>query len=400
MSRADTYTRWGVVSSGEGGGRIAAELLAREDNPGIDDRIALLNTNRADVRNTIDRAALGESADEFVTVFGSKRGVGNNFVAGQECAREDLDRIVNTISNRMTGADAFMHMTTLGGGTGNGSIPYLVEQLSTGGDVDDLPAWMDSVVHVALAAWPYYDEPAQRQFNAISGLSRLLMRRDGSQNANMVLLAANSHLDRTGAQGSYDEVNDRIVTAIDLLIGAGREARGVIDVEDYVAQPSNIGAYHFTPAVATGLNGKMLEYELMFDRAAERTFVPMDVTTARAAYAIVRAPERLIESGEVTETGVQSAFSDWKRANDIAGAVGMTTLTPKEGRGSDVDVLLLLGGFDLNPLLDHSRDAFDDHKRNIEAARGIGNAPEETITEAHIADLEENLERYVSINTR
>lgn len=399
MSRADTFTRWGVVSSGEGGGRIAAKLLAREENPGIDDRILLLNTNRADIRNTIQYIGLDEEADEFLT-FGSKRGVGNNFIAGEQCAREDLGRIVSTISDRMTGADAFMHMTTLGGGTGNGSIPYLIEQLSGGTEADDLPPWMDSVVHAALAAWPYYNEPAQRQFNAVMGLSRLLMQRDGDQNADMVLLAANSHVDHSGNQGSYDAVNERIVTAIDLLISAGRESRGVIDVEDYVAQPSNIGVYHFTPAVATGMNGRMLELELMFDQAAEEAFVPMDVTTSRAAYAIVRAPERLIESGDITETGVQSAFSDWKRANDIGSAVGMTTLTPKQERGNDVDVLLLLGGFDLNPLLDHSRDAFEEHKANVQAARQLGNSPEDSLTEAHIADLEENLDRYGSINTR
>ena len=399
MSQRDTFTRWGVISSGEGGGRIAAQLLAREDNPGIDDRIALLNTNRADILNTIERASLDDTS-EFTTVFGSKRGVGNNFIAGEQCAREDLDLIVGDIQERMTGADAFMHMTTLGGGTGNGSIPYLIEQLSGGSDASNLRPWMDSVVHVALAAWPYYDEPAQRQFNAVMGLSRLLMKRNGEQNADMVLLASNSHLNDDGTQGSYDEVNDRIVTAIDLFISAGREARGVIDVEDYVAQPSNIGAYHFTPAVATGLNGRMLEYELLFDRAAEQTFVPMDVTTSRAAYAVVRAPEQLIESGDITETGVQSAFGEWKRDNDIGGAVGMTTLTPKQTRGNDVDVLVLLGGFDLNPLLDHSRDAFETHKQNVEAARQLGNAPDDSISEAHVADLSENLERYVSINAR
>lgn len=401
MARADTYTRWGIVSSGEGGGRIAAEFLARGDNPGIDDRIVVLNTNRADIRNTIEQTELSGSLDEYVTVFGSKRGVGNSFLAGEECAREDLDRIVDSVTDRATGADAFMHMTTLGGGTGNGSIPFLIRQLDSNDSATTSRPWLESVVHIALAAWPYYDEPAHRHFNAICGLSRLLMDRDGTQNADMVLLAGNSHLDDgAGAAGSYRTVNEEIVTAIDLLISAGREAHGVIDVEDYVAKPSEIGAFHFTPAVETGLNGKMLEYELMFDRAADNAFVPMDVSTARAAYAIVRAPERLIERGSITEVGVQSAFKEWKRANDIGGAVGMSTLTPKPDRGNDVDVLLLLGGFDLNPLLDHARADFEDHKANLESARQFGTRTASAISEAHLADLEENLERYVSLNAR
>ncbi|WP_435129036.1 hypothetical protein [Halobaculum sp. D14] len=400
--RERSFTRWALISSGEGGGRIAAEFLARNENPGIEDRILILNTNRADIRNTMDHAGLEDALDDDPgVVFGSKRGVGNNFLAGEECAREDVSKIIDNVDDFTIGSDAFVYLTTLGGGTGSGSIPYLIRQISQDSDVE-LPGWLDNdtLVNVAFAAWPYYDEPAQRQFNAICGLSRLLMDRDGSQNADMVLLAANSHLDNDDGVGSYGTVNERIVTAIDLLISAGREARGVIDVEDYVAKPSEIGAYHFTPAVATGLNGKMIEYELMFDRAADQTFVPMDVSTSRAAYAVVRAPEHLIESGEVTETGVQSAFSTWKRKNDIGGAVGMTTLTPKEGRGNDVDVLLLLGGFDLNPLLDHARDAFEEHKDNIEVARQLGNGAENAISEAHLADLEENLDRYVSLNAR
>ncbi|MFB6126923.1 MAG: hypothetical protein ABEJ79_06490 [Halolamina sp.] len=400
MARADTYTRWGIVAAGEGGGRIAAEFFARSDNPGIDDRIVLLNTNRADIRNTIEQANIEDSLDEYTTVFGSKRGVGNSFLAGEECAREGLDDIARQIDDRAPDADAFLHTTTLGGGTGNGTIPYLMRQFDAGSEMETRRPWMDSAVHIALAAWPYYDEPAHRQFNAICGLSRLLRRRDGEQNADMVLLAANSHLDESGAADSYDAVNRRILSAIDLLISAGREAHGVVDVEDYVAKPSEIGAYHFTPAVGEGLNAKMLEFELLFDRAAENAFVPMDVGTSRAAYAIVRAPERLIDSGEVTTNDVKSAFNDWKRKHGLGAAVGMSTLAPKDDRSNDVDVLLLLGGFDLNPLLEHARGRFEEHKENLETARQLGTQAESAVSEAYLADLEDNLQTYVDLNAR
>ncbi|MEZ3143524.1 hypothetical protein [Halobaculum sp. MBLA0143] len=401
MARADTFTRWGVVASGEGGNRVAAELLSREENTGIAERVVLLNTNRADIRNTVDQSDVDGDLDDYVRVFGDKRGVGNDFLEGERQTESDVQGITNEIDDRMINADAQLFLTTLGGGTGNGSVPYLLREYDEQIDVEsaNYGPWIDDAVRIGVGIWPYYNEPSQRQFNAMLGLSRLLRRRDGTQNADMTLLAGNSHLDRDGRSESYDRVNERIVAALDMMIGAGRETQSVIDVEDYVAKPSSVGAYHFTPALATELNGKMLEYGLMFDKAAENAYVPMDVSTARAAFAVVRAPERMVERGEVTATEVDRAFDTWKRDNGLSGAVGMTTVTPADRRGNDVDVLLLLGGFDLNPLLDHARDSYEGHKRNLDAARQLG-GNEATISQRHLEDLERNLEEYVDANAR
>lgn len=401
MARADTFTRWGVVASGEGGNRVAAELLSREENTGIAERVVLLNTNRADIRNTVDQSDVDGDLDDYVRVFGDKRGVGNDFLEGERQTESDVQGITNEIDDRMINADAQLFLTTLGGGTGNGSVPYLLREYDEQIEVEsaNYGPWIDSAVHIALGIWPYYNEPSQRQFNAMLGLSRLLRRRDGAQNADMTLLASNSHLDGEDRSESYGRVNERIVSALDMMIGAGREAQRVIDVEDYVAKPSSVGAYHFTPALATGLNGKMLEYGLMFDKAAENAYVPMDVSTARAAFAVVRAPERMVERGEVTATEVDRAFDTWKRDNGLPGAVGMTTVTPADRRGNDVDVLLLLGGFDLNPLLDYARDSYEGHKRNLDAARQFG-GNESAISQRHLEDLERNLEEYVDANAR
>ncbi|MEZ3115901.1 hypothetical protein RYH80_08215 [Halobaculum sp. MBLA0147] len=403
MSRGDTYTRWGVVASGEGGNRVAAELLGRSENPGIADRVALLNTNRADVRNTVEQSDVDGDLDEHVTIFGDKRGVGNEFLEGERQTEAHIEQIASNVEENMINGDALLYLTTVGGGTGNGSVPYLVREFEAGETIDptNYGPWIDDAVHIALGIWPYYNEPAQRQFNAMCGLSRLLLTRDGRQNADMVLLVSNSHVDDSGdgRRGTYDRVNERIVEAMDLMIGAGREAQAVIDVEDYVAQPSAIGAYHFTPAVATELNGQMLEYELMFDKAADNAFVPMDVSSARAAFAIVRVPDRMLERGDVTGAQIERAFNDWKRDNGIGGAVGMTTVTETERRGNDVDVLLLLGGFDLNPLLDHARDDFEMHKQNLATTRQFGDA-DAGISQRHLEDIERNLEEYVEANAR
>lgn len=398
--QADTYTRWAVVASGEGGGRIASQFFTRSDNPGIDDRILVMNTNRADIRNTISRMesnfAEGDDPERHALEFGSQQGAGNFFVTGMEAAREDLDRIVGKFSDMAGHAEAFLHAATLGGGTGNGSVPYVIDQFKSGLDTDQHEPWMDSTIHTAFGVWPYYYEAPQRQFNAVCGLSRLLRSPDGSQNADMVLLAANSHLSDDETSGTdFDEVNEQIISAIDLMIGAGRETRGVIDVQDYVTVPSQIGAYHFTPAVSTGMNGQMFELEYMFDKAAENAFVPMDVGTSRVTYAIVRAPQHMIDNGEITEPDVQNAFNQWKRDHGLLGASGMTSLTPKQERGEEVDVLLLLGGFDLDPLLDHSWEEFEEYKDSLQSGRSLGNG---RLPSDELRRIEDNLTEYMEIN--
>ena len=403
----DTFTRWGVIASGEGGGRIASQFFDRAENPGIDDRILVMNTNRADLRNTIDRMRdkLQDGQDEeavmesYALDFGTQQGAGNFFPNGEACAREDLDRIVNRIS-RFENTDAFMHMATLGGGTGNGSIPYTIDQFKNGfADLENSSAsvaWMDSVIHAAFGVWPYYYEQPQRHFNAVCGLSRLLRSQDGSQNSDMVLLASNSHLEADdGNSRHYDSINDAIITAVDLMIGAGRETRSVIDIKDYVTIPSQIDAYHFTPAVATDLNGQIYELEYMLDQAAENTYVPMDIGTTSAAYLIVRAPESMIDDGSITEPDVYNAFREWTGKHGI-NAAGQASLTPKPGRGNDVDVLLLLGGFDLNPLLDHSWDQFERLSDSLASRGGSGTGGSLTPTE--LDRLVDNLESYVEKN--
>lgn len=408
--RPDTYTKWAVIGAGEGGNRIAARMYANELS-GIDERVVLVNTARRDVRQAVNRIREelpddGERLEDQAAIFGPTQGVGNDFESGRQAAAEDFNQIVGGITDGAgpragTPADAFIHVTTLGGGTGNGSTPYVVEQLSSGNTGSDDTGWLDGAVNVSMGVWPYYDEPTQRHFNAICGLSRLLCKSDGTQNADMVLLGSNSYIASGGSDdGTRNEddnrtVNEQLATAIDLMIGAGREVDGgVIDVEDYVRIPSQIGAYHFTPGVTTGQDGAITELEFMFDEAADNAFVPMDVETTRVAYAIVRVPRRLIGDREFTSTGVETAFKDWKRTKGIGGIQGMSTLTVKEGGRNEVDVLLLLGGFDLNELLDHSWEQFEQHKENLDAGRRLGNV---TLSRQQMDQIETNLTDYLRL---
>lgn len=400
---ADRFTRWAVIASGEGGGRIASQFFTRRSNPGIEERIVVMNTNRTDIKNTIQRLEGRFGSTEFedhVVVFGAEEGAGNVFAAGERLADEEFEDILRDINTNLgSGADAFMHVATLGGGTGNGSIPYVIRRFKEGVDSNQYEGWMQDIIHAAIGVWPYEDEPPQQQFNAVCGLSRLLRKPDGTQNADMVLLGANSHIAQMDGDGDDDDndprrhpndaVNERLIEAFDLLVSGGRETRGVIDVQDLISVPSQIGAYHFTPAVATEMNANVYNLEYMFDAAADNAFVPLDVSTTKAAYAIVRAPRSLAED-EITENAVSTAFESWKRDRGIE-APGMSTVSITDDGRNNVDVLLLLGGFNLEPLLDRSWDAYETHKERLERGRRLGNA---SIPAEQMQRIEENLNEY------
>jgi hypothetical protein len=116
----------------------------------------------------------------------------------------------------------------------------------------------------------------------------------------------------------------------------------------------------------------------------------MDVSTSQIVFPVVRAPESMIENGDITEPDVYRTFNEWQDKHDLSIA-GQASLTPKRGRGSDVDVLLLLGGFDLTPLLDHSMSQHEQVAKNL--ARG-GGPNEEGLSEHELQQVMDNLAEY------
>ncbi len=372
--RRDT-TQWGIVASGQGGCRIASQLFTRTDNPGIDDRIVLINTNDTDIQESLDRVDAQLAIDretisrEHVALFGPSSGAGNDFFDGEQFAKDGFDEIFRPVNNTAQ-SEALLYTLALGGGTGNGSVPYVVDQLAQApqsgavADIDREAAWLDGIPQFAVAAWPFRGEGVQRYFNAVCGLSRLLMREDGSPNADMTILASNAHLrqladddERQSGRGptsDEDIVNRRIIAALDLFISAGRTADDTIDVKDYARQPQTRGAYHGTFGAELG-KPIGLDIEVAIRNAADSTFVPVDPSTAEAAYVVVRAPEQQVTDGKITAGDVRTAVADWKLEQGLDRAVGMQTLSKAPGGGTTFDVLVFLAGFDLGPLMEESR---------------------------------------------
>jgi cell division GTPase FtsZ len=405
-------TQWGLIASGQGGCRIASQLFTRTDNPGIDDRIVLINTNETDIQESLDRVDAKLAMDreiisrEHVGLFGPSDGTGNDFFDGERFADEGFDEIFRAINNTAD-SNALMYTVALGGGTGNGSTPYIIDQFRQGPEegavarLNPEATWLDGIPQFVLAAWPFRGELDQRYFNAVCGLSRLLMRGDGSPNADMTLLASNARLKQlatenddaeevVGAEAVREEdlVNRRIISALDLFISAGRTASDTLDVKDYARQPQSRGAYHGT--FGTALEKPLgLGLEVAIEKAVENTFVPVDPSTSEAAYVVVRAPEQKVNAGTITGGDVRTAFADWREEQDLSGVVGMHTLSKDPGAGNTFDVLVFLSGFDLTPLMEESRTW---ERYEGERDRREQNSSGDRIK--RIRQLEENLRQY------
>ena len=67
----------------------------------------------------------------------------------------------------------------------------------------------------------------------------------------------------------------------------------------------------------------------------------------------------------------------------------MPTLSRKQGNGNTMDVLLLLGGFDLENLLEDSWDLYEDEKELL------GRTDDGRAQRKRVETIEQNLEAYI-----
>jgi tubulin-like protein CetZ len=403
----DRYTRWSILGAGEGGGRIASQYFGVAQRAAVGQRILLLNTNVADLQNVLEELKqhltdergikrLEEIRENHILKFGEDRGTGNDFLVGAEYAAGDYETTIRRriMDSGVGTGDALVSIATLGGGTGCGSVPWLIERMK-----HDPTGGLDKLYHFAIGVWPFREEPGQRHFNAACGLSRLLMDKDGKQNAHMVVLCDNARVSdqslppEAGHHSDYHTVNRLIVKGLDLMAAPGRRAMNVIDTTDYVRLASRTGMYHFTPALSLENDIEEMELEFALDDALDKVFLPVDPKSSLIAYLIVEVPKDYVGKYQFTENKVDSVFQQWAQER-MQVELGMSSICIKEAKDNKFNVGLLLGGFDLRQFLDKE-------KVRIERARHLLTSNEED--EEKLAAYEaarKNLEAYMDRRDR
>lgn len=407
--------RWGLVGAGQCGRRVAATVCERATDSDIGDRTVLVDSSPKPMRRTLDRLASAlaversvASRDHLVT-FEGHTGLGETIFDDPAAATTEVASIAKSTEETTADADAVLYALGLGGQVGNSVVPRVVDRLShsarEGVSADAESSRGSGPAQVVLGVWPFEDEARRRHFDAVCGLSRLLRRDNGTPNADLTLLASNSRLaeslDNAHAVSPADAryelntdatawINDVIADAIRSFVGS-KQSPDDADPEGIPAGlPSRTDARHGT--IGTTLGRPIgLDIQYAIRQAVENAFVPMDPSTVETAHVVVRAPERRVEAGDVTERDVREAFAVWASDSDGSDPTGGTTLSVVPGDGNTIDVLAFLGGFDLAPLLSTSWDAYESFK-----TRMIDNTEEpesDELTEC-VRQLEANLRAY------
>ncbi len=373
-------TEWGMIASGEGANKIAIQYLAEFQSKYMSDRILLLNTTASDIRpekafgarlTPEFQSILQKIKKEKTCIFGSApSGAGNVWKIGEEEAAKDFETIRRYFANsQLAQADVILGLATLGGGTGNGSLPYIISQLK-----NKMPTAAQSN-YISLGIWPLNSEASQRHFNAVCGFTRLLKYGEGGKrNSELVLIAHNSQVaDLVGlqaqgpAQDKFYLINREIIKAMDMMVApSGKASEATIDVADYYQLPTSFGVYHFTPCISWDNDPDVIGLEAGVELALRSPMCPLEPKTATMAYFIVRAPEKKLRDGTFTQEGLEDAarkLSSKFMAGSQGGLVRYCSLTSKEGDG--FDAMVLLGGFSLKKLLAGSIGKFKSFSENL-----------------------------------
>jgi hypothetical protein len=417
-------TNWSIIASGEGANRICLQYYSKFHDSVIGDKVLLLNTSPADVspektfeyiisRDEDVKRVYDELKKDRICIFGkSPSGAGNNWKVGENEAIRDFDTIRRYISNlKLSGRDVILGITTLGGGTGNGSLPYIIHRLKTG---RTLVSRRENS-YIALGVLPYDFEAPQRYFNTVCGLTRLLKYGEKTeQNADMVLLVDNSRVEamlkttRALQEERYYLINQEIIKAIRMMIApGGAGAKTTIDIADYYQLPRNIGVYHFAPCLSLGNDPEIFDLETAMEVASQNPLTPMDPKTAIMAYIVAIVPPEYVENGRFSQEELEAQAHSWavkQMAGKWGGIMRYSSLVALPGQKT-LDLMILLGGFSLDKVMAKCLQKYYDFLDVLDIKKGEAelvdsDRPEikARITLRDIKRIESNLKEYIAVS--
>jgi len=215
-----------LIGLGQAGGKITDKFMEYDRGIKGEDiyRGLAVNSARVDLKGLKEvsgakRVLIGETL-----VKG--HGVGANNQLGAEIAKKDIEKIMSAISQAGTEeADAFLIVTSLGGGTGSGSAPIVAKHLKR---------TYSEPVYV-LGVLPADNEGGVYHLNAARSLKTL------SKYADSIILVDNGIMLNTGEslKEAYSRINREMVKRFDVLFRGG-EVDAMEHVPEMVVDASEI----------------------------------------------------------------------------------------------------------------------------------------------------------------
>jgi cell division GTPase FtsZ len=229
--------KFGLVGLGQAGGRLVSALASYGYNA------ICFNTATQDLKEI----QLPDS-NKYLLKHGALEGAAKELSIGYAAAEANTDGIINLIQDKLSDTEVFVVAFSLGGGSGAGSAPVIIDLLSrTGRPI------------VVIAALPMTTEDAQTKQNALETLSKLSVYAQEKTISNLIVVdnakletiysdvshmnffkvanqATVSTLDafnKYSKMSSNDKPLDSMEWAKILTDGEGLSIYGEIEVDDY-----------------------------------------------------------------------------------------------------------------------------------------------------------------------
>ncbi|MFB6072331.1 MAG: tubulin/FtsZ family protein [Halobacterium sp.] len=337
-----------LIGVGQAGGKVTQALVEEDRRAGYDSiRGAFaVNTARTDLEGLdIDSMLVGQER-----VKG--QGVGADNELGAEVMKTDVREVMAELDGVVDPqTEAIFVVAGLGGGTGSGGAPVLVNELQR---VHEIPVY-------ALGILPGRDEGGIYQANAGRSLKTL------AREADSTLLVDNDAWRKTGESltDAYDAINDRIARRISLLLAAGEGIEGVgesvVDSSEVIntLRSGNMSALGFANTEAAPDAGENINVITSTTRKALLTSMSVPETTEAGAALVVVAGE----SDRIPRKGVEKARSwveDETRSMQVRG--GDFPLDSE-----NVAVLVLLSGIARSDRIENFMERAQEASEEVQA---------------------------------
>jgi cell division GTPase FtsZ len=274
-----------LIGVGQAGGKLVSALQAfdTDGDYGSVRHATAVNTASADLRplpSTVQSLLIGQSRV-------SGHGVGGDNELGAQVMREDREQVLDAITVDAA-TEAIFVVAGLGGGTGSGGAPVLVQELKR---VYDRPVY-------AIGVLPGRDEGAMYQVNAGRSLKTL------AREADSVLLVDNDAFRSAGdsLESGYERVNEAIARRLGLLLAAGEVGTGtgvaesVVDASEVIntLRQGTLAAVGYADASAAPDAAENVSVVTSVTRQALLTGTSIEADAADAALVVVAGKQAAI----------------------------------------------------------------------------------------------------------
>ncbi|MFC2041873.1 tubulin/FtsZ family protein [Chloroflexota bacterium] len=310
-----------IIGLGQCGGRVADEFARLNKKAQSQRGIEIVTAAFAVNTDVADLSGLKRIRPDYqhrILIGGRKtggHGVGKVNELGAEVAKEDADKVIDTIrgTRRFSDTDAFLLIAGAAGGTGSGALPVMTQQIKE--RFTDKPVYT-----IAVLPFEHEEQTEERTiYNAATCLKSTYLVADA------VILADNQRYLKKESSfgGNLAQINNQIAEPFFNLLCAGEEKKAkyigakVLDAGDIIQTLTGwtvIGYSESRLSLLRAIFERTLDFKKKIDEtqkgvqamdeAVGRLSVRCNTMDSRRALYLVSAPAKEMNMDVIKEIGI------------------------------------------------------------------------------------------------